>query len=70
MLASLILISMELIYRSMKHPKRVLKDVLVKIDKFIFLVDFFFFLDVKENHDIRLILNSYFLATGRTLINM
>jgi hypothetical protein len=70
MLASVILISMTLIYRSMKHPKRVLKYVLVKIDKFIFLVDFIFFLDVKENHDIRLILNSYFLATGRTLINV
>jgi hypothetical protein len=69
MLASVILISMTLIYRSMKHPKRVLKDVLVKIDKFIFLVDFIFF-DIKENHDICLILNSYFLATGRTLINV
>jgi len=69
MLAIVILISMTLIYRSMKHPKRVLKDVLVKIDKFIFLFNFIFF-DIKENHDIHFILNSYFLATGRTLINV
>ena len=33
-------VTLQLEDRSLKHPQRVIEDVLVKVDKFIFLVDF------------------------------
>ena len=32
--------SIQLVDRSIKYPKSIIKDVLVKIDKFIFTIDF------------------------------
>ncbi|XP_073220002.1 uncharacterized protein [Cicer arietinum] len=49
--------------RSMKHPYGVVEDVLVKVDKFIFPVDFVV-LDMEEDNDIPLILGRPFLAIG------
>ncbi|XP_073017909.1 uncharacterized protein [Primulina eburnea] len=62
-------ISIQLADRSIKYPKGVLEDVLVKVDKFIFLVDFFV-LDMEEDREIPLILGRPFLATGRALIGV
>nr|XP_004491974.1 uncharacterized protein LOC101512797 [Cicer arietinum] len=55
--------------RSMKHPYGVIEDVLVKVDKFIFPVDFVV-LDTEEDIDIPLILERPFLATRRAMIDV
>ncbi|XP_022897593.1 uncharacterized protein LOC111411277 [Olea europaea var. sylvestris] len=44
-------------------------DALIKVEKFIFLNDFFI-LDMEEDNDIPLILDRPFLATGRALIDV
>ena len=46
-----------------------LENVLVKVEKFIFLVDFII-LDMEEDRKVSLILGRHFLATGRSLIDM
>ena len=46
-----------------------LEDVLVKVDKFIFLVDFIV-LDMEEDRNVPLILGRPFLTTGRALIDV
>ncbi|KAI3462370.1 hypothetical protein Pfo_019033 [Paulownia fortunei] len=51
------------------YPMGVIEDVLVKVDKFIFLVDFIV-LDMEEDQEISIILGRPFLATGRTFIDM
>lgn len=61
--------SLQLADRSIKHPRGVVEDVLVKVDKFIFLVDFIV-LDMEEDREIPLILGLPFQATGRTLIDV
>ncbi|XP_073014534.1 uncharacterized protein [Primulina eburnea] len=55
--------------RSTKYPRRVIEDVLVKADKFIFPVDFVV-LDMEEDREIPLILGSPFLATRKALIDV
>ncbi|XP_075633464.1 uncharacterized protein LOC142605923 [Castanea sativa] len=62
-------ISLQLADRSIKYPRGVIEDVLVKADKFIFLADFIV-LDMDEDEEIPLILGRPFLATGRTLIDV
>ncbi|XP_030924850.1 uncharacterized protein LOC115951859 [Quercus lobata] len=62
-------ISLQLANRSIKYPRGVIKDVLVKVDKFIFPADFIV-LDMDEDEEIPLILGRPFLATGRTLIDV
>ena len=62
-------ISLQLADRSIKYPRGVIEDVLVKVDKFIFLADFIV-LDMDEDEEIPLILGRPFLATGRTLIDV
>src|SRR5262249_35654344 len=47
----------------------IIEDVLVKVDKFIFLVDFVI-LDMEENFEVPLILGRPFLATSRALIDV
>ena len=44
------------------HPRRVIEDVLVKVDKFIFLVDFVV-LDMEEDENALIILGFPFLNT-------
>ena len=48
-------ISLQTAYRSLTFPRGVIEDVLVKVDKFIFSVDFVV-LDMEENREIPLIL--------------
>ncbi|KAL5563299.1 hypothetical protein UlMin_033046 [Ulmus minor] len=59
-------VSLQLADRSIKHPRGIIEDVLVKVDKFIFPADFIV-LDMEEDQEILLILGRPFLATGRTL---
>jgi len=62
-------VSLQLAYKSTKHPIGIIEDVLVKVDKFIFLVDFIV-LEMEEDREIPLILGRPFLATGRALIDL
>ncbi|XP_042980033.1 uncharacterized protein LOC122310217 [Carya illinoinensis] len=62
-------VSLELAGRSIKYLRGLIKDVLVKVDKFIFLADFIV-LDMEKNEEIPFILGQPFLAMGRTLIDV
>ncbi|XP_062113701.1 uncharacterized protein LOC133824741 [Humulus lupulus] len=62
-------ISLQLAYRSLTYPRGIIEDVLVKIDRFIFLVDFVV-LNMEEDHEILIILGKPFLATAKALINV
>ena len=44
-------ITLQLADRSMKRPQGILKDVLIKVDKFYFLVDFIV-IDTELVHDV------------------
>ncbi|XP_038698162.1 uncharacterized protein LOC119995768 [Tripterygium wilfordii] len=54
---------------SIVYLRGMIEDVLIKVDKFIFPVDFVV-LDMEEDHEIPLILGRPFLAIGRTLIDV
>src|SRR3954467_9718440 len=54
---------------SIKRPYGVVEDVLVKIDKFVFPVDFVI-LEMPEDEEIPIILGRPFLETGRCLIDI
>ena len=62
-------ISLQMANRSVKYPWGITEDVLVKVDKLIFLADFVV-LDMEEDKEIPLILRRPFLATGRALIGV
>ena len=57
------IVTLQLADRSLKHPRGVIEDVLVKVDRFIFPVDFIV-LDMEEDCEIPIILGRSFLATG------
>ena len=61
--------NIQLVDRSIRYPRGIIEDVLVKIDKFIFPIDFVV-LDMEEDSDIPLILGRPFLATARTIIDV
>ena len=48
-------VSLQFADRSIKHPRGIIEDVLVKVDRFIFLVDFIV-LDMEEDREVPLIL--------------
>ena len=62
-------VTLQLADRSLKHPRGIIEDVLVKVDKFIFPADFIV-LDMEEDKEIPIILGRPFLATGRALIDV
>ncbi|XP_022841946.1 uncharacterized protein LOC111365637 [Olea europaea var. sylvestris] len=62
-------LTLQLADRSITYPKGIIKDVLVKVDKFIFPVDFVV-LDMEEDEKVPLIIGRPFLATGRALIDV
>ena len=64
-----IIVSLQLADRSIKHPRGVLENMLVKMDKFIFLM-VFIVLDMEEDREVPLILGKPFLAIGRALIDV
>ena len=55
--------------RSLKYPRGVIEDVLVKVDKFIFPTDSIV-LDMDEDNEIPIILGRPFLATGKAMIDV
>ena len=62
-------VTLQLADRSLKHPRGVIEDVLVKVNKFIFPADFIV-LDMEEDKEIPIILGRPFLATGRAMIDV
>ena len=63
------IISLQLADHSIRHPYGIVEDALVKVDKFIFLIDFIA-LDMDEDADVPLILGWPFLAIGKALIKV
>ncbi|XP_062075621.1 uncharacterized protein LOC133779716 [Humulus lupulus] len=63
------IVTLELADRSLGYPNGKIEDVLVKVDKFIFPVDFIV-LDYEADREVPIILGRPFLATGRTLIDV
>ncbi|XP_022883885.1 uncharacterized protein LOC111400727 [Olea europaea var. sylvestris] len=62
-------VTLQVADRSLTHPRGIIEDVLVKVDKLIFLVDFLI-LDMEEDKDVPIILGRPFLATARALIDV
>ncbi|XP_039146863.1 uncharacterized protein LOC120284127 [Dioscorea cayenensis subsp. rotundata] len=61
--------TLQLADHSITHPRGIIDDVLVKVDKFIFPVDIVI-LDVDENVEVPLILGRSLLATSQALIDV
>ncbi|XP_048229310.1 uncharacterized protein LOC125369930 [Ricinus communis] len=61
--------SIQLADRTVKYPKGIIEDVLVKVNKFIFPVDFVV-MDMNGESDVPLILGRPFLATSKALIDV
>ncbi|XP_070007318.1 uncharacterized protein [Nicotiana sylvestris] len=55
--------------RTMKRPLCIIDDVLVRVDKFILLVDFVI-LDCEVYYEMPIIMDRPFLATGKTLVDV
>ena len=55
--------------RSITYTRGIVEDVLVKVHKCIFPVDFIV-LDMEKDHEVPLILGRPFLATGRAMIDV
>ncbi|XP_062107543.1 uncharacterized protein LOC133818592 [Humulus lupulus] len=62
-------ISLQLADHFLMYPRGIIEDVLVRIDRFIFSVDFVV-LDIEEDQEIPIILLRPFLATGKALIDV
>ena len=52
-------VTLQLAYRSLKHPRGVIEYVLVKVDKFIFPT-YFIVLDMEEDREVPLYWVNYF----------
>ncbi|GKB55874.1 hypothetical protein Tco_0912060 [Tanacetum coccineum] len=61
--------SLELANRCIQYPRGIAEDVLIKIDKFVLLIDFVI-QDMRENSRILIILERPFLATARAMIDV
>ena len=62
-------VSLQLADRSIKYPRGVIENVLVKMKKLYFPIDFIV-LNMEEDMEVPLILGHPFLATGNTLIDV
>ncbi|XP_030478313.1 uncharacterized protein LOC115695387 [Cannabis sativa] len=62
-------VTLQLANRSLAHPRGVIEDVLVKVDKFIFPANFIV-LNMEEDKNIPIILGRPFLATWKALIDV
>ena len=62
-------VTLQLADRSLKHPRGVIENVLVKVDKLIFPTDFIV-LDMEEDKEIPIILGRPFLAFGKAMIDV
>ena len=62
-------VTLQLAGRSLKHLGGLIEDILVKVDKFIFPIDFIV-LNMEEDKEVPIILGRPFLATSRALIDV
>ena len=62
-------VTLQMADRTMAKPEGVIEDVLVKVRKFVFPVDFII-LDIEEDSQVPLLIGRPFLATGAALIDM
>ena len=62
-------VTLQMADRKMAKPEGIIEDVLVKVGKFVFPVDFII-LDIEEDSQFPLLLGRPFLATGAALIDM
>ena len=60
---------LQMLDRTMKRPLGIVYDVLVRVDKFIFLADFVI-LDCEVDYEVPIILGRPFLATGKALVDV
>ncbi|KAL0433649.1 UNVERIFIED_CONTAM: hypothetical protein Slati_2699200 [Sesamum latifolium] len=63
------IVTFQLADRSIKYPRGIIEDVLVKVRKFVIPVDFIV-LDMEEDKNMPLILGRPFLATSRALFDV
>ncbi|GKC94094.1 DNA-directed DNA polymerase, partial [Tanacetum coccineum] len=61
--------SLELADRSIQYPRGIIKNVLIKVDKFVILIDSVI-LDMPEDSRVPIILGRPFLATARAMIDV
>ena len=62
-------ISLQLADKSYQHPRGVIDNVLMKVDKFLFPTDFII-LDMEEDGKVPIILGRPFLAMGKDQIKL
>ena len=62
-------ITLQMADRTLAHPEGVLEDVLIKVGKFVFPVDFVV-INMEEDKQVPLLLGRPFLATGAALIDL
>ncbi|XP_017970434.1 PREDICTED: uncharacterized protein LOC108660685 [Theobroma cacao] len=63
------IITLQLADRTLTYPRGIVEDMLVKVDKFIFLADFVV-LDMEEDKEVPIILGRPFLCVARALIDV
>ncbi|GJR53819.1 DNA-directed DNA polymerase, partial [Tanacetum coccineum] len=61
--------SLELTDRSIQYPREIIENVLIKVDKFVLLIDFVI-LDMLKDLRVPIILGRPFLATARAMIDV
>ena len=64
-----IAMNLQMAYRTMAQPEGILEDVLIKVGKFIFPLDFVV-IDIEEDKKVPLLLGRPFLATRAALIDV
>ena len=62
-------ITLQMADRTWAHPEDILEDVLIKVEKFVFPVDFMV-INMEEDKQVPLLLRRPFLATGAALIDV
>ena len=61
--------ALHLVDRTIKHPYCIVDDVLVKVDKFLFTVNFVV-MDMDEDSEVSLILGGPFMKTTKVMIDV
>ena len=61
--------TLQMANRTLAHPEGILEDVLIKVGKFVFLVDIIV-INIEEDKKVPLLLGRPFLATRATLIDV
>ena len=61
--------TLQLVDRSIKHPYGIVEDMIVKVDKFLFPVDFVV-MDIEEDAEVPLILGRSFMKTAKVIIDV